>query len=86
MKNSQIINQEIEVNSFYFSHGQQLKSFPKEITLGTNRYVFQDGLRFMVQNGQKIVRLFSMTDGSTNYRLREEKDHWVLLDMKTVVG
>jgi hypothetical protein len=85
MKN-RIINQEIEVNSFYFTQGRQFRSFPKEITLGTNRYAFRDGLQFMVQNGQKIVRLFTMTDGSTNYRLRNEKDHWVLLDMKAVVG
>lgn len=80
------INQEIEVNSYYFTAGSRLKSFPREITLGSNHYVFQDGLQFVVQNGQKIVRLFNMTDGSTNYRLRNEQDHWVLLDMKTVVG
>ena len=76
------INQPVEVNSFYFTQGRQLKSFPERITLGNQQYVFKSGLQLLVHRGQEVVRLFNMTDGLTSYRLRQENDQWTLLGLE----
>jgi hypothetical protein len=77
MKN---INEEIEVNSYYFSRG--MRSFPRSITFGSRRYTFQDGLQYLIGQGSRSLRLFDMTDGTTTYRLRNEDDRWMLVGMK----
>lgn len=79
-----LINQEVEVNSFYFKQGKNFKSFPREITFGDCHYTFGDGLQFLVRRSQGVIRFFTMTDGQMNYRLRNENDRWTLLDIKAV--
>lgn len=78
------INQEVEVNSFYFTQGTSFKSFPREITFGNCHYAFGDGLQFLVQRGQDVIRFFTMTDGQMNYRLRNENNRWILLDIRAI--
>ena len=80
---TKFINQEIEVNAFYFAQGKNFKSFPRQITYGNQRYWFKDGLQMLVQKGQDVVRLFDMTDGQTSYKLRNEGSQWILVAMKT---
>lgn len=81
MKN-QVINKEVEVNAFYFANGKTFKSFPKAITLDHKQYTFLDGLQMLVQKGAEAVRFFDMTDGFTNYRLREQNDQWFLVSLQ----
>lgn len=76
------INQIVNVNAFYFLNGQGLKSFPREIEFGNTRCTFTDGLQYLVQKGQNVVKLFDMTDGRTTYRLRLENDTWTLVGTK----
>ena len=83
MKN-QMINKEVEVNAFYFSQGSSFKSFPKAITLDHKQYTFRDGLQMLVQKGQEAVRFFDMTDGLTNYRLKEENHQWFLISLRPI--
>ena len=73
------INQNVEVNAFYFSTGRSFKSFPARVTLGDTQYTFKSGLQMLVRRGEDVVRLFNMTDGLTNYRLRHENDTWTLI-------
>lgn len=73
------INQTVEVNSFYFSRGNSFKSFPAQITLGDKQFTFKSGLQMLVHRGEEVVRLFNMTDGLTNYRLRQDADQWTLV-------
>ena len=73
------INQTVEVNSFYFTQGKQFKSFPARVTLGDQQFCFKSGLQLLVRRGEEVVRLFNMTDGLTNYRLRQENDRWTLV-------
>ena len=40
---------------------------------------FKDGLQYVVQKGQNVVRLFDMNDGDHTYRLRLENDTWTLV-------
>lgn len=76
------INKNVEVNSFYFTTGRSFKSFPARVTLGDQEYSFKSGLQMMVQKGEEVVRLFTMTDGLTNYRLRQENDQWTLIGLE----
>ena len=73
------INQNVEVNSFYFTNGRSFKSFPARVTLGDTEYAFRSGLQMLVRNGGRAIRFFQMTDGLTNYRLRQENDTWTLI-------
>lgn len=76
-------NQEVEVNGFYFAQGRNFKSYPRQITLGNQRFIFKDGLQMLVQKGQDVIRLFDMTDGQASYRLRNEGSQWILVCTKT---
>lgn len=82
MTNSRMINKPVEVNAFYFANGKNFRSFPRAITLDHKRYTFRDGLQMLVQKGQDVVRFFDMTDGLTNYRLRQEHDQWILVSLQ----
>lgn len=44
---TKMINQEIEVNAMYFARGKNFKSYPYQITLGNQRFVFKDDLRML---------------------------------------
>lgn len=80
-----MINKEIEVNSFAFTNKDGFSSIPRTITVDNRRYSFVDsGLRYLVKQGQHFVRLFDMTDGESTFRLRNEDDHWTLVNIKTV--
>lgn len=77
------INQEIEINSFVFTNKKDFKSVPKSITVGDQRYSFVDsGLRYLVRQGQHLVKLFDLTDGQSTFRLKNEDDEWILVSIK----
>jgi hypothetical protein len=74
------INQIVSVDAFYFLNCLgKLKSFPKQIDLNNQKYTFSDGLQYLVQTGQRVVRIFEMTDGDKTYRLHLENDQWTLI-------
>lgn len=78
--NMSFSNQPVNVNAFYFATSfGQLKTFPRQIELENKRLTFQDGLQYVVQKGQNVVRLFDMSDGEHTYRLRQENDQWTLV-------
>jgi hypothetical protein len=74
------INETVEVNAFYFKAGSgTLKTFPRQIELNNKQLTFSDGLQYLVQRGQHVVRLFDMNDGDQTYRLRLENNIWTLV-------
>jgi hypothetical protein len=78
---TQIINTEVNVNSFYFRGGHGMKTFPRQIEWDGQNITFGEaGLRYLVHRGQELVRLFDMNslDGTT-YRLRQEGARWTLV-------
>ncbi|GAC1391833.1 MAG: hypothetical protein NVSMB46_05790 [Candidatus Saccharimonadales bacterium] len=84
--NTNTVNKEIEVNSFYFTNHHNLKSFPKKITYENHQYSFIDsGLQYLVKKGQHIIRLFDMTDGTFTYRLKNEDNQWTLVNIRAVI-
>jgi len=77
------VSKEINVSAFYFKNGvAAMKSFPKQIELDNTQVSFADGLSYLVQKGQQIVRLFDMTDGNNTYRLRHVGNQWTLVGMR----
>ena len=74
------INETVNVNAFYFATSfGRLKTFPREIELNNKKLTFKEGLQYLVQSGQHVVRLFDMDDGEHTYRLRCENDVWTLV-------
>ena len=84
-----VINQEISVNAFYFAGqagGKGIKTFPREIEYGGQDITFANGLRYLVRKGSEAVRVFDMSgaDGLT-YRLRQQGNSWMLVGTKGAV-
>lgn len=79
----ELINRIVNVNAFYFHRSQvsdhHIKTFPRQIEFGNTRCTFKDGFQYLVKNGERMVRLFDMSDGHTTYRLRLENDEWMLV-------
>lgn len=86
MGNRVAINKEISVTAVYFQNGRELKSFPKRIEFDGREYTFMNGLRYLVQKGQKLIQVFDMTDGQAEYRLRFDTHDklWTLVDITEV--
>jgi len=78
------MNQEVEINAFTFTNKHGFQSIPQAITVDDQRHSFIDlGLRYLIQKGEHLTRLFDMTDGQSVYRLKNEDDHWTLVSIKT---
>lgn len=74
------INEIVTVNAFYFfASAGKLKSFPKQIEFDHQNFTFSDGMQYLVQQGERAIRLFDMTDGDKTYRLRLEDQQWTLV-------
>ncbi len=79
-----LLNKEVEINSFAFINRQGLWSVPRSITVDNKQYSFVDlGLRYLIQKGQHLISLFDMSDGQNIYRLKNEDDQWTLVSIKT---
>ena len=77
------INETVDVNAFYFATSfGQIKTFPRQVELNNKKLTFNDGLQYLVQKGQHVVRLFDMEDGEQTYRLRLENNIWTLIGTK----
>ena len=79
---------EIEITSVYFHSNpnkNRLESFPKRMVYDGREYTFaEDGWRYLVQKGQELIRLFDVSDGENQYRLRlDPGDHWTLVGVKS---
>lgn len=78
------INKEVAITAVYFHNSEQLKSFPKRMEFEGREYTFiETGLRYLIQKGQRLIQVFDMTDGHSEYRLRFDSDQklWTLVDM-----
>ncbi len=77
------INEEVNVTAVYFRNKNNLKSFPKRMEYKDQEYTFIEGLQFLIQKGQRAIRLFDMTDGAHKYRLKFDNEAftWTLLSI-----
>lgn len=73
------INQIVTVNAFYFAGSRKLKTFPRQIELGQQRFTFNDGIQYLVQQGERAIKFFDMSDGVQNYQLKLDGQEWTLV-------
>lgn len=79
---TKLINQTVSVTSVSF--GRQFEPIPKRIEFGGRSINFIDsGIRLSVKSGQHVTRLFEMSDGTQNFRLRQVADEsiWHLVSI-----
>lgn len=77
------INKEVNVTALYFRGDRQLTSYPKRMEFNGREYTFVEGLRHLIQRGQRLVQVFDMTDGASSYRLKfdQREQLWTLVDV-----
>lgn len=81
MSNRQAVNREVQVTGYYFRRSAR-QSFPKSIEYDGQRYTFlEQGMQYLIQKGQHLVKLFDATDGQSTYRLKYDNDRflWTLV-------
>ncbi len=79
--NRTTLNREVNVTGYSF-RPRSLQTFPSQIEIDNQRVTFIDqGMQYLVQKGQHLVRLFDASDGNTNYRLKYDSDEmlWTLV-------
>jgi hypothetical protein len=82
------VNQTIEITSLAFSRRPktpQLESFPRRMVWDDREYTFvESGMHFLVKKGQELIRLFDVSDGQNQYRLKcDQQNHWTLVSMRS---
>jgi hypothetical protein len=87
MQISSFNTNEVEVNSVYFrsnSSNKRFESYPKSMIYEGREYNFlEDSLRYLINSGQKLIKLFDVSDGATQYRLKlDEANHWTLINSR----
>lgn len=81
------VNQPIEITGLAFASRQKegrLEAFPKRMVWEDREYSFAEiGMHFLIKKGQELVRLFDVSDGQTDYRLKcDQENHWTLVSVK----
>ncbi len=83
MKESLSINQKVVVSAVTFD--RQLETVPRRMEYrGTTYHFVESGLKCLVRSGERMVRIITMSDGNTDFRLRQGSDEydWTLLSMR----
>ena len=81
--NRSTINKEVTITAWYFRNKNRMQSFPRRMEYDNQEYTFAEGLRYLIQKGQRAVQFFDMTDGATNFRLKFDsvEQLWTLVSM-----
>ena len=83
MRNT-IINKQVHVTAMGFK--KNLVAYPRQMEFEGTTYDFIDaGLSCMVRTGERIAQILTLTDGSTNFKLRSDNRGgvWTLLSIST---
>lgn len=80
-----VVNEEVVISSVYFKNKEEIETYPKQMEFAGETYTFlNSGWRYLVHKGKEVVKIFSVTDGSLDYRLKLDptESHWTLLEIK----
>lgn len=78
----QIINQPVQVSAVTFD--RQFEPVPKRIEFeGRSLTFISAGIRYLIRRGDVETRLFDMSDGEAEYRLRRDTSGWTLVQLCT---
>lgn len=78
------LNEKINITGWYFRNKKGLSTFPKRMEYKGESYTFADtGLQFLVKRGESVMRMFDVTDGRSQFRLKcnESLSDWTLVTM-----
>jgi hypothetical protein len=84
MNNCEAVNKEVTITAMYFHHRREFKSFPKRMEYAGSTITFlESGLSYLIKRGQKMIRIFDMTDGTDTYRLKfdDQGFNWTLVNI-----
>lgn len=84
MEDVTLINKDVSIVAYYFQDRNQPKCFPKRMEYAGRQVTFTEtGLRHPTHKGQRMIHVFDMTDGSTDYRLEFDAESlsWKLIYM-----
>ncbi|HEX6461914.1 MAG TPA: hypothetical protein VFZ58_01425 [Candidatus Saccharimonadales bacterium] len=78
---SQTINKKVAITALSFRQNNGLESFPKRMEYAGDSIAFLDGLQCHIKKGREVIRIFTMTDGEREYKLRSnsKQDEWLLV-------
>jgi len=71
MDQTTLINKDVNIVAYYFkNNARHLRCFPKRMEYDGKRVDFTEtGLVHPTKQGQRMIHVFDMTDGSADYRL-----------------
>jgi hypothetical protein len=71
MDQASLINKDVNIVAYYFkNNARRLRCFPKRMEYDGKRVDFTEtGLVHPTKQGQRMIHVFDMTDGSADYRL-----------------
>lgn len=71
MDQTMLINKDVSIVAYYFkNNARRLRCFPKRMEYEGRRVDFSEtGLVHPTKQGQRMIHVFDMTDGSADYRL-----------------
>ena len=73
-----VINQKVQVSAVTFN--RHFDEVPRRIEFEGRTLTFiSSGIRFLIRNNGHITRLFDMSDGVAEYRLRRDERDWTLV-------
>lgn len=74
------INLPVEVTSVSFN--KDFEPVPRRIEFEGRTLTFiSSGIRLLIKNNGVATRLFDMSDGEANYRLRHDESAWTLMSI-----
>jgi hypothetical protein len=87
METTFFTGQEIQITAVQFregARGHELESYPRRMVYEGREVSFiETGMRYLIQKGAELVKLFDVSDGETQYRLRlDGQNHWTLVGKK----
>jgi hypothetical protein len=87
MELSSFLSQDIEITSVYFrskSNHHDLEAYPRRMVFQGREYQFlNDALRYKIGRQGQNVSIFDVSDGSTQFRLKQDQSNqWTLLGLQ----
>lgn len=78
MKKFTSINSPVSITALGFGRG--MRTYPRRMEFKGTTYSFIDaGLRATLGSGERATSIFTMTDGTSDYRLKSDGSSWTLL-------
>lgn len=79
--NRTTINEGVNITSLSFRSTRDFTTYPRRMEYRGQAYTFLNGLQYLIKKGSDVTRIFDMSDGSANYRLKcdDAQSSWTLV-------